>query len=373
MISRSIGHRVKFFFVIRDARRSTPMMASDRSIRSCRTIIFLYVLIGMPAVASSTTLEDSAKEFAQKIAAALPARENVSCEIRNVSSLQSGEVARIEQALKSELQERGVRLTASGDAAITVVVTLSENFKDLFWTSEIHQGDNLHVVLTAVARSLENRAFSNAMPVTIHGEKFWEGPEHILDAGQVAGIGGQPWLVLLLPDRLLVVEPTGRLEINFPPAASRDPLGKLALGGNGNTIAFSLPSRVCSVDLDTRRLIACLPVDGPDAAPAPSFPSMIDLALAGPALPGKGIELVIGSVCGGANQFLATGGRDYTQTDSLQVFQTDSAGPVAVSSELEFPGPILDLHSAVSPQRAVVRSLATGNYEAYRLSFSCGQ
>ncbi len=179
MISRSIGHRVKFFFVIRDARRSTPMMASDRSIRSCRTIIFLYVLIGMPAVASSTTLEDSAKEFAQKIAAALPARENVSCEIRNVSSLQSGEVARIEQALKSELQERGVRLTASGDAAITVVVTLSENFKDLFWTSEIHQGDNLHVVLTAVARSLENRAFSNAMPVTIHGEKFWEGPEHI--------------------------------------------------------------------------------------------------------------------------------------------------------------------------------------------------
>ena len=122
-----------------------------------------------------------------------------------------------------------------------------------------------------------------------------------------------------------------------------------------------------------RRLIACLYVDGTGAAPASSIPLLVDLAPAGPAPQGKGIELAIGSVCGGANQFLAAGGRDYTQTDSLQLFQMESGVPVTVSTELEFPGPILDLHFAVGAQRAVVRNLTTGNYEAYRLSFSCVQ
>ena len=79
------------------------------------------------------------------------------------------------------------------------------------------------------------------------------------------------------------------------------------------------------------------------------------------------------SVCGGASQFLATSARDYTQTDSLQVFQTESTGAVAVSTDLDFPGPITALHGVSETPRAVVRNLTTGNYEAYRLSFSCGQ
>jgi hypothetical protein len=372
MISCSLDTRAEFSFVFREAKRCTPMMSADRSKLSRRAVLFLFVLIGVPSVARSSTLEDSAKELARKIVAALPAGENVSCEIRNISSLKPAEAARIEQALKAELEERGIRLT-SGEAAITVVVMLSENFKDLVWTGEIRQGEASQVVLIDLERSPENRASSNAMTMTIRSEKFWEGPEHILDAEQVKGIGGQPWLVLLLPDRLEILEPTGRLEINFPPAASRDPVGKLGYSQDGKTIVFSLLSRTCSADLDTRSLIACLPADGASSVPASSIPFLIDLAPGGSAPPGKGIELAFGSVCGGANQFLATGGRDFTETDSLQVFQMESGGPVAVSTELDFAGPILDLHSDSVAPRAVVRNLKTGNYEANQLSFSCGQ
>jgi hypothetical protein len=57
----------------------------------------------------------------------------------------------------------------------------------------------------------------------------------------------------------------------------------------------------------------------------------------------------------------------------LQVFQTQPSGAVAVSAELDFPGPIMALHVGSDTPRAIVRNLATGNYEAYRLSFSCGQ
>jgi hypothetical protein len=374
MISRGPVHRAEFSFLFRGARRSTPMMAADRSARCIRAILFLVVSLSLPSLAAPATLEESAKELARKIGEALPVREDVSCEIRNLSSLQPAEVARIEQSLRAELQERGVRFSAGGGAPIAVVVTLSENFKDLVWTGEIRQGDNLHVVMTTAAHSSETRPFSDAMSVTIHKDKFWEGPEHILDALEVAGMGGEPWIVLLLPDKLLVQEPSGRLEIYFPPAAGRDPVGKLVQEENGKAIVFLIPPRMCSTDLNMRRLIACLPLDENETARASSIPFLIDPAPAGPTPPGKGIGLAIGPICrGDAKLALVTGGTDDTQSDSLQVYLVESSGPVAVSSEVEFPGPILDLHSAALGPRAVVRNLTTGNYEAYRLSISCGQ
>ena len=363
--------------MFREANRSTPMMSADRSTLSRRAVLFLFVLIGIPGVGHSSTLEDSAKELAVKIAAALPAGENISCEIRNISSLKAEEAARIERALKAELQERGIQLASNG-AAIAVVVTLSENFRNLVWTGEIHQGDTSQVVLIAVERLPENPASSNAMPVTIRGEKFWEGPERILDAGEISDGAGKSWMVLLLPDRLLIQDKeTGlanAMEIASNQSASRDPWGNLNLEPIGNTIEFFLAPRVCTVNLDAPNLNGCSPAEGSAAAPlASSFPVIFDIAPPGPPPPGKGTEIEMKSVCGGASQFLATGGRDYTQTDSLQVFQMDSSGAVAVSGELDFPGPVTGLHAVSGAPRAVVRNLTTGNYEAYRLSFSCGQ
>src|SRR5579863_4056317 len=183
MISCSPGPRAVFPFVFREAGRSTTMMFADRSTVSFRAVLFLFALLGIPGVARCSTLEESAKELARKIAATLPAGENVSCEVRNISSLKPGEAAGIEQALKTELQDRGVRLT-SGAPTIAVVVTLSENFKGFIWTGEIHQGDTSQAVLIAIDRFAQNRASSSTMLVTIHSEKFWEGPQRILDAGE---------------------------------------------------------------------------------------------------------------------------------------------------------------------------------------------
>jgi len=363
--------------MFREARRSTPMMAADRSTLSCRAILFLFVSLGLPSLARPATLEDSAKELAREIAVALPPQENVSYEIRNISSLQPGEVARIEQSLKAELQESGVRLTSSG-AEITVVVTLSENIKNLVWTGEIHKGDASQVVLIAPERSSENRAFSKAMPVTIRSEKFWEGPERILDAGEVSNGAGKSWLVLLLQDGLRIQDKqTGsasKIEITSVQSASRDPWGNLNFDPVGNTIAFFLSPRVCTMNLETPDLSGCATAEGTSAGPLPRrFPVMFDLSPPGSPPPGKGTVIEMRPVCGGASQFLATGARDYTQTDSVQVFQTESTGAVAVSTELDFPGPITALHAIAETPRAVVRNLATGNYEAYRLSLSCGQ
>jgi hypothetical protein len=356
------------------------MMSADRSKLSCRAVLFLFVLIGVPSAVHSSTLEDSAKELARKIAAALPAGENVSCEIRNLSSLKPGEAARIEQALKAELQERGIRLT-SGEAAITVLVMLSENFKDLVWTSEIHQGDASQVVLIDVERSPENRAPSNGMPVTIRSEKFWEGPERILDAGEISDGAGKSWLVLLTPNGVLIQDKqTGTanmIEITPNQSASRDPDGYLKVSRTGATVGFFFLTQVCSVNLESLDLIGCGPTQGSnDGVIIGMIPILGDAAPPGPPQPGKGTEVMMTSVCGGSRQFLATGAGDYTKTDSLQVFQMESDGAVALSAELNSPGPIMALHAGITVQDspiAIVRNLTTGNYEAYRLSFSCGQ
>ena len=147
MILSSRGHRAELLFVLRVAWRSTPIMGIDRSRLSLHTILFLFAMLGTPLAARSTTLEDSAKELARKIATELPAREDVSCEIRNSSSLQPDEVFRIEQSFKGELRDRCVRPSVNGGATVNVVVTLSEDIRDYVWTGEIRRGDASQVVL----------------------------------------------------------------------------------------------------------------------------------------------------------------------------------------------------------------------------------
>jgi hypothetical protein len=380
MISRSLARREAFLFLFREAGRSKPMMAADRSTRSIHALLFLIFSFGLPNLAAAATLEDSAKEFAQRIAAALPGRENVTCEIRNQSSLRTDETARVEQTLKAELADRGVRLTSSG-AAISVVVTLSENFKDYVWTGEIRQGETSRVVLITAKRSQENRILPSSMPVAIRSEKFWEGPERILDAGEVSDGVGKSWVVLLLTHGVRILDrQTGfanTIEITPNQSASRDPEGFLKVSRSGATVGFFFLTRVCSASLETLDLIGCSPTQGSNGGVIVGMiPILGDAAPPGPPQPGKGTEVIMTSVCNGSRQFLATGAGDYSRTDSLQVFQMESDRAVAISAELNFPGPITALHAGITVQdapSAVVRNLTTGNYEAYRLSISCGQ
>jgi hypothetical protein len=379
MISRSLGHRAEFFFVFREAERSTPIMAADRSTLSCRAILFLFVLIGMPAVAGSATLEESAKELAREIAAALPARENVSCEIRNISSLRMDEAARVEEALKAELQDRGIRIS-SRVATISVMVTLSENFKNFVWTGEIHQGDSTQVVLIAVKRSLESRSFSSVMPVTIRSEKFWEGREHILDAATMNSSDGGQLLLLLTVDGVLITKNGTDVVTRFPfsPVQSvlRNPAG--ALTQAGNEVTATMLQQTCVFSLDSDGLSQCHLMEGP--SPGRVFANLLFLSLNPPAPPhpewGSQIQ-EIQSRCGSGALFLVTGPGDYTQTDLVQLFGSDltqhrPAGK-PLSNLLTFAGPVMDLHADGTGARAVVRNLETGSYEAHRISIECGR
>jgi hypothetical protein len=367
MISRSVGQRVGSSFLQRVAKRGTPMMGIDRSNLSYRTFLILFVLLGSPMAARSGTLEDFARELARKIEPILPERVGGSCEVRNSSTLRPEEVARVEQALMVELQNRGTCTSVNGGASAGVVVTLSENVKEFVWIAELHQGDESRVVLLAVLRSALSPKSAEPPPATLRSERFWEGPERILDAATMVTPDGDQVLALLFPDRLIVRSATKKTEnkIEIPllttKAKLRETPGIMTQSAD-RLVHIEHERRGCTVSLETNSLIECQDYQGGDAASI------------GPAFKG-GLAVPVLTKCTQGPGWFVTGTGDDTQPDSVQIMESRTPDPIVVSNQLDFPGPIVDLHydSNDPSARAIVRNLHTGNYEAYHLSISCGQ
>lgn len=380
MISRSAGHRASLLFVLRVAARSAPMTGINRSALSRRTLLFLLVLLGTPMAAGSATLEDSAKELARKIIAAMTTHEEASLDIRKESSIGPDDFAVIENNLKGELQALGVRITGNAGAPAKIAVTLSENMSSFVWTAEIRQADSSQVVFLAFPKPSENHAVSRGMPVTLHSEKFWEGSQRVLDAAIVALPNGVSLLLLLTPDALLIrnVGSDQVSTVAFPPSAmaTRDPMG--ALTQSGKIVSATTASQICNIDTFSRALMEChpRPVDGPPTGRM--FESLIALAKPGPVHVERGSQVTaVPNSCGNGLQYLASGQGDYTESDTILLFESEVTQGVisekALSDFLHFPGPVMSIQSDGAPPRAIVRNLQTGNYEAYKISISCTQ
>ena len=371
MIFLGTGQCAGLLLLSRVAGRRTLMMGINRSNLSCRTLLILIALIGTLIPARSATLEDSAKELARRISSAFPVRDVVSLKIGNISSLQPDEIARIDQALRSELQDRGIHTSASGSANVSIFVTLSESLKDFIWGAQIHQGDSSKVVLITVPRAFVNQTDPARMPIVLQFEKFWEGPDRILDGGLIPGPTGIRWRVLLLPDGVEINELGNNAvtHVAVPSAQpfTREPRGSLALVGNA--VIAALEPHVCTVSLETRTLGECHSSDAPASARDPI--ELLPLARLNPEKMGQAV--LTRNQCGKDQQFLATGAGDDTQPDSIQVFESQGSRTFPVSDPVYFAGPVIALHSAGYIPTAIVRNLKTGHYEAYRLSLSCSQ
>jgi hypothetical protein len=355
-----------------------PMLVIRRLNLSRRALLWLLVVLAVPLAAPAATLEESARELARKIAGNLPAQEKVLIEIRNTSSLSPIQVAQVETALKGELPNYVVLAATEGEASARVAVTLSENIKDLVWAAEIRQGDAFRVVVLTTARPSENQGVSGAMRVELHAEKFWEGPVRLRDASLFSDDNGENLLALLFADRVMIQkvgsEIVFKVEIPIDQTVSRDPAGgPVQLGGGlahlGNTLIVQIEWQICTIALDTRTVAECRSIREPPPGHVPDkivYGSEISIP------PGKGGQIAtIRSECSGTDLFLLTGPRDYTEPDTVQAFQGRTGGATAVSAELNLPGPVMSLHS--DAPRAIVRNLKSGNYEAYRLSITCGQ
>jgi len=348
-----------------------PMLLICRRNFSRRVLVWLFAVLATPLAAPAATLEDSARELARKIAGALSAQDKVVLEFGNASSLSWNDEAQVKMALNDELSKHVGTAATEGEETARVTITLSENIKELVWTAVIRQGNTYRTLLFTAPRPPANTAASGALPVVLHAEKFWEGPERTLDALVYLDDNAQSWLALLWTDSLVTQKVGSEVKYRFelPPdqPVSRAPEGLIV--HLGNTITFGVGWQMCRLGLEARTIAECHSTKGPAIGSDPAeivFASEIDLP------PGKGGQIArMRSECMGTDIYPMTGLGDDSVPDSIQAFQKSSSGALAGSNEVDFPGPVVALHFLSEFPRAIVRNLKTGNYEAYRLSTTC--
>lgn len=367
--------------------------------------------------AASASFADAAKQLAAKIAAALPPREAITPEVRNLSSLSAAEVAAARRALEAELQARGLLLNGASEERVSVRVTFSENLQGYVWVADWTRKDSAQIAIVPFARPAGSPQSSPASFLVFRRQMIWEQEEPILDlVMQTLGADREPTLLVLEPSRLATYKKHGgswqrdRLYALARRSSSlRDMRGRLRITEKSLEITFAGDSCVLPPEPGTE--VECHSVEQPwlpsaggivermgkKTPPAFSETSLradgrLVIAIAGmdglvrlyeqgadpvAAVPGWGSDLLaVQSPCGSGSQLLVTGTEDFTVPDVIQAYEIDDRQAVAVSPPMEVPGPVTalvpfgsDLEKAI----AVVRNLKTGRYEALQLSTSCAQ
>ena len=251
-----------------------------RGFSSFRLSPLLLATIFLPHLLCASTLGDSARQFADRIAAATGPGA-VALEVTNRSSLDDKSVREVRSALQAELRVQGVRTAEADQAMGTVNIVLSESLREYVWTAEITIGsDQPRIVLISSPRSASTTPFTSAFPITLKKTFLIAQEEPILDAALIdagnsgmatagATISAGARLFLLDPTRVAVYrQQSGRweLETSLPIQHARtfprDVRGRLLLRRDHLFDAY-LPGTFCRSSATAPLALTCSPSDDP--------------------------------------------------------------------------------------------------------------
>ena len=407
------------------------MIPSPRSLRAANLLLVAFVLL-CAAIASASDWSGPEGQLASKVAA-VTGPGAVALEITNRSSLTHGEFDEISRGLRSQLATLGLRFVNADQAAATVKISFSEDLQNYVWIAEIHQGaGKSSVVMLSTPRGGGTPSGHDVAAIIIHKALLWSQPRRILD---VAVMDGNPTHMAVLDANQVALyrlesghwQPEQSLSIAHARPWPRDLRGRLVLRKDHLLDAY-LPGVFCRSTTNLPLALNCHESDDPwplgtDQINLGAFFTPSRNYFTGALAPGVGkqtsappfysaaalprdkytlwllaavdgqIHLLDGvsdqaagkldwgsdiasvhSACGSGWNILATGSGDGT-ADSLRAFDVPDREPVAVSQSAEFRGPITALWTETSGNSAIAvsRNLEMGDYEAFRLSFTCGQ
>src|SRR5579864_1658052 len=105
--------------------------------------LFPIILVSLASTAWSQGFDGPARALAQKISAALKAREAVVFSFNIAAVVGQSDASAAREAISRELPSAGI--VSNPQAAISLAVTLSQNLRD--WVGEIRHGDIREVVM----------------------------------------------------------------------------------------------------------------------------------------------------------------------------------------------------------------------------------
>ncbi|MBI3670405.1 MAG: hypothetical protein HY237_11565 [Acidobacteria bacterium] len=236
------------------------MPAIRRVLLILLAILLLLLFLAVPGVswaqAPDASLDAAARQLARKITAALPPREAIVLNLRNISSLAPADAGAVRRAMEAELLARGVRLVEPSAEHVAVRVTLSENLESYVWVADFTRGETPVVAIVALSRPVAGKATVGA-PLALQKQLVWEQEEPILDLALLARPAGADFTMLVLEPGELVVyarnndqwNPRQRFPIVSPKPWPRDLRGKLVplqhLEADATVFVASLPGASC--------------------------------------------------------------------------------------------------------------------------------
>lgn len=157
---------------------------------------FLLVVTLCPSPVSASSLADTARQLAHKIAADSGPGQ-FSLEIANRSSLDEKSQREVQSALESELQINGVQTAKSEQAMGSIAIVLSESLRQYVWTAEIAIGsDEKKVAMVSMPRPPTATPFAAAPPLALKSILLFEHEQPMLDLALIEIPGGSRLLVL---------------------------------------------------------------------------------------------------------------------------------------------------------------------------------
>ena len=375
-------------------------------------------------------------ELAKKIVEHVGTQSTVTITERNASSLGEDDVAEAGRAIRAFLGRQGIRLAERGQARIEVRVTFSENVQQYLWIAEIQNESSREVVM--VQADKPQAETPQPAPVTLMLQKtsLLVREEPILDARLLESSSTDPErLVVLGPDDIAIYQRSGTgavLQRTAPISHNntwpRDIRGRIVRQPGGIFEAY-LPGVKCKAETTPTLNVECHASDEPwplmagesneagaqfvsdrnyfdghvrlqngeEMTIPPFFAAAVlgsesrTWAVSGldgrtqfygqrlqssPFLETWGSELAgIKTGCGSGWQILANHLRNSSGTDSLQAYEMTNHAAVAVSAQVEFPGPIIALWPSTGEPAAtaISHNLRTDRYEAFRIVVACGQ
>jgi hypothetical protein len=309
--------------------------------------------------------------LANKIAPAAKPARTFSLDVRNISSLNAGDVSGLRQTLVENLTGLGLTLTQKMPADAQLQLTLSESAEDYVWVAEIRRGDARGVVMVSAARDIVKNQSSAGPSITLQRKLIWDQAEKILDFGLVsdAVAAGGSILVILEPDKVSFYEyRSGEWQLTRAVAIARarpvqrDVSGRIDLPAGKAELADA----ECSGNFQHPETVTCgSAVAAYDAAfiTKPIF------------MQGRTVDsyAAVSPGCGIGPLTLVSGPGDWTGLDFIQAFGLKNQAD-GVSEKIQFLGPILALWASEDGKtaRVVSRNLQTGAYEASIVAVSCG-
>jgi hypothetical protein len=327
--------------------------------------LFLLVLLFAAPVLRATALEDAPHELAMKICMAGP-KQAVSVRWQESAGSAGYWSDARKKAFLEQISACGIEPTGSSDAPVLrVSAEVTPASLLLIAESSVASGGR-QIRMIEVSRDLPLRPGETASGPHLDGELLWQQEKPIDSAFEWQGPAPQERFLFLLGDGVLVRMnfQNGAWKIidstELPAVRRHSRLGdaSFAFASTGRLFDFVLEDKICSFK-----------PNGPI-----SFSCVTETVQQRP--------LVLSSSCEQLPRYLVTGSGDYAEPDRIflgsQALEASAAAPATAGEEtdvraLKVPGPVrgIGLAENGAAALAVVKNLATGNYEVYRITADC--